>query len=345
MEVKILITFFINSIKIIFLLGLLVFIHEGGHFIVAKLCKVKVNEFAIGFGKTIWKKQGKETVYELKLIPLGGFVRMEGEEEKSSLAGSFSCASIQKRIAIVLAGGMVNIIFGLIIYFCLSCFSGNYISNEVQSVLPDYSASIVGIKENDKIIKINNKKIITKKDVNEILQKTNGEELIVVVNRNNEILEFKVKPAEIEYGEGQKMYVLGVNLKQVENTVLNRLYYGAYDTFNFGISIIDNIKQLIKGNINKDQLMGPIGISSVVSETKGIENYIYIIALISLSLGVTNLMPFPPLDGGKIVLLLIEAVRRKPLNQKIENYIQITGFVILITLSVFITYNDVIRIF
>ena len=118
-----------------------------------------------------------------------------------------------------------------------------------------------------------------------------------------------------------------------------------YDTFNFGISIIDNIKQLIKGNINKDQLMGPVGISSVVSETKGIENYIYIIALISLSLGVTNLMPFPPLDGGKIVLLLIEAVRRKPLNQKIENYIQITGFVILITLSVFITYNDVIRIF
>ena len=141
------------------------------------------------------------------------------------------------------------------------------------------------------------------------------------------------------------MYVLGINMKQAENTFSSRLYYGFYDTFNFGISIVDNIKQLVKGNINKDQLMGPVGISSVVSKTKGLENYIYIIALISLSLGVTNLMPFPPLDGGKIVLLLIEAVRRKPLSQEIENYIQITGFVILITLSVFITYNDVIRIF
>lgn len=339
------ISFLINSIKIIFLLGLLVFIHEGGHFIVAKLCKVKVNEFAIGFGKTIWKKQGKETVYELKLIPLGGFVRMEGEEEKNSLAGSFSCASIPKRIAIVMAGGMVNIIFGLIIYFCLACFSGSYISNEVQSVLPEYAASIAGIEENDKIIKINNKSIITKKDINEILQTTNQEELTVLVERNNEQIEFKVIPSEIEYGEGQKMYVLGVNMKPVENTLLNRLYYGFYDTFKFGISIVDNLKQLIRGNVNKDQLMGPVGISSVVSETKGIENYIYIIALISLSLGVTNLMPFPPLDGGKIVLLLIEAVRRKPLSQEIENYIQITGFVILITLSVFITYNDVVRIF
>ena len=339
------ISFIINSIKIIFLLGLLVFIHEGGHFIVAKLCKVKVNEFAIGFGKTIWKKQGKETVYELKLIPLGGFVRMEGEEEKSGLAGSFSCASIPKRIAIVLAGGMINIIFGLIIYLCLACFTGNYISNEVQSVLPEYAASIAGIEENDKIIKINNKSVITKKDINEILQTTNQEEITVLVKRNNEELEFKVIPSEIEYGEGQKIYVLGVNMKPVENTLLNRFYYGFYDTFKFGISIVDNLKQLIKGNVNKDQLMGPVGISSVVSETKGIENYIYIIALISLSLGVTNLMPFPPLDGGKIVLLIVEAVRRKPLSHEVENYIQITGFVILITLSVFITYNDVIRIF
>ena len=107
---------------------------------------------------------------------------------------------------------------------------------------------------------------------------------------------------------------------------------------------MDNVKQLLTGNINKDEVMGPVGISNVVSQTHGVENYIYIIALISLSLGVTNLMPFPPLDGGKIVLLLIEAFRRKPINQDIENYIQITGFVILITASIFITFNDVVRI-
>lgn len=338
------ISFLINAIKIIFLLGLLVFIHEGGHFIVAKLCKVRVNEFAIGFGKTIWKKQGKETVYELKLIPLGGFVRMEGEESKSSLAGSFSNASIPKRIAIVIAGGMVNIIFGLIVYFILTCYSGNFVSNVVDSVIPNYSAEMVGIQENDKIVKINNKNIITKKDINDILQNLNGEEITVLIERNNEKIEYKLVPIEIEYGKNQKMYVLGVNMKQVENTFLNRLYYGGYDTYKFSISIVDNVKQLLTGNINKDEVMGPVGISNVVSQTHGVENYIYIIALISLSLGVTNLMPFPPLDGGKIVLLLIEAFRRKPINQDIENYIQITGFVILITASIFITFNDVVRI-
>lgn len=338
------VSFLISTIKIIFLLGLLVFIHEGGHFIVAKLCKVKVNEFAIGFGKTIWKKQGKETVYELKLIPLGGFVRMEGEEERSDDSFSFSNASIPKRIAIVVAGGTVNIIFGLLVYFCLAIFCGTYITNQIESVVPNYSAQTIGIQENDKIIKINNKKVATKNDINEILQNSNGEEVTVLIERNNEKIEYKIKPTEVQYDENNTIYVLGVNLKQAENTFSNRVYYALNDTAKFTFSIVDNVKELIKGNVHKDQLMGPVGISNVVSETKGIENYIYILALISLSLGVTNLMPFPPLDGGKIVILLIEAIRRKPLDEKLEGYIQMCGFALLITLSIFITYNDILRI-
>lgn len=127
------------------------FIHESGHFLVAKLCKVKVNEFAIGFGPTIWKKQGKETKYALRLIPLGGFVSMEGEEERSEKEGSFSKASIPKRIAIVLAGGVVNIIFALIVYFTLTAFTGNNISNIVDSTIPNYSAEAYGIQAGDKI--------------------------------------------------------------------------------------------------------------------------------------------------------------------------------------------------
>lgn len=109
----------LNAIKIIFLLGFLVFIHEGGHFLVAKLCKVKVNEFAIGFGKILWQKQGKETKYSLRMIPLGGFCNMEGEEEESDAPGSFSKAGVWKRIAIVLAGATVNIVFGILVYFIL----------------------------------------------------------------------------------------------------------------------------------------------------------------------------------------------------------------------------------
>ena len=153
------ISFLINAIKIVFILGFLVFIHESGHFLVAKLCKVKVNEFAIGFGPTIWKKQGKETKYALRLIPLGGFVSMEGEEERSEKEGSFSKASIPKRIAIVLAGGVVNIIFALIVYFTLTAFTGNNISNIVDSTIPNYSAEAYGIQAGDKIISVDKESI------------------------------------------------------------------------------------------------------------------------------------------------------------------------------------------
>lgn len=192
------VSFLISAIKIIFLLGFLIFIHESGHFLVAKACKIKVKEFAIGFGPTIWKKQGKETKYALRLIPLGGFVNMLGEEERSNEEGSFSTASIPKRIAVVLAGGAVNIIFGLLVYFILVSSSGNYISNIVDSTLPNYSAQEAGIEQNDQILKINGKKIRLKSDIDEALQKSNGNEVLVTVKRNDDIKEIKVIPTKEE---------------------------------------------------------------------------------------------------------------------------------------------------
>lgn len=239
--------FLLNAIKIVFLLGFLVFIHESGHFFVAKLCKVKVNEFAIGFGPTIWSKQGKVNKYALRLIPLGGFVSMEGENERSKKEGSFSEASIPKRIAIVMAGGLVNIVFAIIAFWCLSaCFVG---------------------------------------------------------------------PQNAFYNAG---YFIKLMCK--------------------------GIIELFTGKAKIDQMMGPVGISSVVSNTSGFADFIYILSVISLSLGVTNLMPFPPLDGGKVVLLIIEAILKKPLSQKTEVIIQSIGFCLLITLSIFVTFNDIARL-
>ena len=136
-------TFLISALKIVFLLGFLIFIHEGGHFLIAKACRVKVNEFAIGFGPTIWKKQGKETKYALRLIPLGGFVNMVGEEERSDEEGSFSKASIPKRIAVVAAGGLVNIIFALIVYFILMASLGNNIAPIIDYSMEDTGAQAV----------------------------------------------------------------------------------------------------------------------------------------------------------------------------------------------------------
>ena len=239
----------ITILKIVFILGFLVFIHEGGHFLVAKLCKIKVLEFAIGFGPTIWSKQGKETKYALRLIPLGGFVNMIGEEERSDEEGSFSKACIPKRIAVVAAGGLVNIIFALIVYFIL-----------VASVFNDIS-------------------------------------------------------------------------------------YAFWETGDFAFSLVDNLKLLFTGNITVDQMMGPVGIGEVVAQTNGFVDFIFILAVVSISLGFTNLLPFPPLDGGKILFLLIEAIRRKPIKEQTELTIQMVGFMLLIGLSIYVTYNDILRIF
>lgn len=236
------------AVKIIFILGFLVFIHELGHFLVARLCKVRVNEFAIGFGPIIWKKEGKNTKYALRLIPLGGFVSMEGEDEHSEAEDSFTKASIPKRIAIVAAGGLVNIIFAIMIYIILISF--------------------------------------------------------------------------------------------ITGSFATAISY----TGDFAFSIIESLKILFSGNATIDQLMGPVGISEVVAQTSGLADFIYILAIISMSLGVTNLLPFPPLDGGKIVLLLIEAVRRKPLAENTEIKIQMLGFALLMTLSIIVTFNDITRI-
>lgn len=415
------ITFILSAIKIIILLGFLIFIHELGHFTVAKLCKVKVNEFAIGFGPTIWKKQGKETKYALRLFPLGGFVSMEGEEERSEDSRSFSKASIPKRIAIVVAGATVNIIFAVVIYFIISATSGTYISNEINSTINGYAAQSIDLKNGDKIVQIDNKKINNKADLDKILKKSKGEDLNIKIERENNTLDFTIKPTEVktkvtgiyldenckiaavEKGSssekqgiksndklikinnkeingdrnkaleliGEKgvntmlvtverkgkeinieltpdyvsSYYLGVNLKQAPDTFINRCIGAKIQTKEFVFSIVDNLKKLFTGNVGIDQMMGPVGISEVVAKTNGFQEFISMMALISLSLGVTNLLPIPALDGGKIFILIIEAIRRKPMKQETEINIQLLGFSILIALSLYVTYNDILRIF
>lgn len=419
------INFLIVALKVIFLLGFLVFIHESGHFLVAKLCKVKVNEFAIGFGPTIWKNEKGETKYALRLIPLGGFVSMEGEEEHSEKEGSFSKTSIPKRMAIVAAGGIVNIVFALLVYFILMTTTGNFASQKIEKLQEGYAAIDSGIMAGDEIIQLGKKRIRNKSDITKVLEKSNGSPMEITVKRNQELLKYTLTPTKIpskdtgiylgaqgedvstkivgvypnspseqagietndiilaingkEVGkdpykvvqyiaesEGEvdftlqrkddilhikltpnmiNNYYLGVQFEKAPQNLGTNLYYAFWDTRDFITDIVDNLKMLFTGKVSTNQLMGPVGISGVVAETNGIADFAYILALISLSLGVTNLLPFPALDGGKLVLLMIEAIRRKPLKENIEIGIQMAGFVILILLSIYITYNDVLRIF
>jgi regulator of sigma E protease len=247
----------INAIKIIFLLGFLVLIHEGGHFLAAKTFGVNVEEFSIGFGPIIFSKQKNNTLYRIGAIPFGGYVRMTGENERSEAEGAFNKASILHRILIVAAGGVVNIVFALIAFFILSLF-----------------------------------------------------------------------------------YRL-----EVEYSIWDKIVFAFKNTIGFILSMIESLKLLFTGKIGLDQMTGPVGISEIVVNTNGFFNFIHLLCLVSLSLGVTNLLPFPALDGGRIVLLIIEGIRGKALSEEIEMKIQSMGFLLLIMIAFYVTYQDILRLF
>jgi len=196
-----------------------------------------------------------------------------------------------------------------------------------------------GIKPNDEILKINQKQVKNQTEVIEIINQEGNEKLLFTIKRGNEELEIEVIP-DINY-----TYYLGVYFKTAENNLPNNLYYAIFETRDFSMSVFENLKMLFSGKVRIDQFMGPVGISEVVAQTNQIQDFISILALISLSLGVTNLLPIPALDGGKILLLIIEAIRRKKLSEKVEINIQLAGFALLIGLSIYITYNDILRIF
>ncbi len=334
-------TFIINAFKIIFLLGFLVFIHEGGHFLAARFFKVKVEEFSIGFGPKLFTKKGKETVYSIGCIPFGGYVKMLGEEERSEQEGSFNKAKVLHRIAIVAAGAIVNIIFAIIVFFILSIFSGYNISTTISEIMPIAEKKLEGIEIGDKIIKINEEKIRLKSDISNALMGNDGKEVKIVIERDGKELEFNVKPTE--YAEGT--YILGIQVALIDATWEEKIYYGFWETVNFVESMFKTVKLLFTGNVKIDQMTGPIGISEIVVKSSGVYDFIYLLCLISLSLGVTNLLPIPALDGGRIFLLIIEGIRGKALKEEIELGIQSAGFLLLILLSLYVSYKDIIRIF
>ena len=414
--------FIIGIIKVVFLLGFLVFIHEGGHFLVAKACKVLVHEFSIGFGPKLISWQGKETKYSIRLIPLGGYVDMLGEEHRSEEEGSFSKASVLQRASIVLAGPIVNIVFALIVYFILMSITGNNISNKVKGFSEEYNITAEQLQVGDIILELNGKKIHTKTDLDKAMARSSGNDITVKIKRGESILEKTFSPNVIEtktlgtyfkanskepkikyiednssaknagmqvgdvitkinntdikeyseissvvnsYNEEKikvevrrgietitfeiipkisKTYILGVYLEMADNNVKNNTYYAFWNSLYFVGDIANNVKELVTGKVSIDQMSGPIGISEMVVETSGVYDFIYLMCMISLSLGVTNLLPIPSLDGGRLLLLIIEAIRRKPLKEELEFQIQLISFTALIAFSIYISYKDILRI-
>ena len=220
--------------------------------------------------------------------------------------------------------------------------TGMYLDEKckIVALTPNSSSEKQGIQVNDEILEINHQEIEQdRQKALELIHQEGVNTILLKVKRENQEVEIELKPDYISN------YYLGVNFKQAPDNFINRCINGGIETKEFALSIVDNLKQLATGNIGIDQMVGPVGISEAVAKTNGWEDFIYLLALISLSLGVTNLLPIPALDGGKILILLIEAIRRKPLKEQTEINIQLLGFSILIALAIFVTYNDILRIF
>ena len=334
--------FILDFIKIVFILGFLIFIHEGGHFLAARFFKVKIEEFSIGFGPKLWEKKGKETKYMLCAIPLGGFLKMFGEGGTEKGEGSFNSKTAWQRFVIVAAGATVNVIFGLLAYFILSFSTGYNMSTNISVILPEAHTSLSSnVQVGDKLVEVNGMKIRIKNDLARSLENCKGEDVEITVDRDGELKTFTITP--IQYVD--EAYILGIQVAFAEDgTIQERLYYSFWETVAFIGDMFHNIKLLITGKLGIDKLAGPIGISNVIAESSGVYDFVYLLAFISISLGLTNFLPIPALDGGRMVLLVVEGIRRKPLDEKVEDAIQSFGFLLLIALAIFVSANDLIRL-
>ncbi len=332
----------INALKIIFLLGFLIFIHEGGHCFVAKKCGVIVEEFAIGFGPKLFGKEKNGTYYSIRAVPLGGFCKMLGEERREEKKGSFSEATPLRKALIVLAGPTVNIVFGIVLFFFLGVFSSTLLSTTISGKLPEYEANLTQLEIGDKILKINGVNVKVKSDVDRIVRNINDDSLVLTVQRGDEILDFDVKLSKYK---DYDFYVIGIEVEKLESTLENRFYFGFHETTNYLRQVADSIAKLVTGKIKTEQMMGPVGIGEMVVKTTALEDFVYLLSAISVSLGVTNLLPIPALDGGRLVLVIIEKIRGKALSEMVEYRIQTIGLTLLLLFSLYITYNDILRIF
>lgn len=342
--------FIIGTLKIIFLLGFLVFIHEGAHFLVAKKCNVAVREFSIGFGPKIFSKASKGTNYSIRAIPLGGFVDMyedDLENQNVQLNNneiSFLDSSKSKRFAITIAGIVVNIVFGFLVYFILQCSVAN-VSTTIDRIDTSYGNELSMLQAGDTIKEINGKKIRLKSQIDAQIASSNTENAKVKVERNGQILDLSIPVQKIVNEENNTTtYKLGIYMKKADRTFKNQVYYAFWKTTYFAEMLGESVLSLFKGNVKADEMVGPIGISEMIVKTDGLYEFCYLLAVISISLGVTNLLPIPGLDGGRLLFIIIEAIRRKPFERETEVKIQLLGFSFLILLSMYIAFNDVGRI-
>ncbi|MPW25841.1 RIP metalloprotease RseP [Alkalibaculum sp. M08DMB] len=325
----------------VLIFGFLIVIHELGHFISAKLSKVRVEEFAIGMGPKIFGYQGKETLYTLRLIPMGGFCKMLGEDENNYTEGSFNSKGKLNRIIILAAGSIMNILGCIILLSTIFIIIG-IPTTTITSLEENYPAYEAGIEQGDTIVAINDNEIKSWEDISQIIDSNEVGIYNLNVLRNNENLNFQVSS---QLDEGLNQYRIGITPEREKN-IFSAVYSGLEQTVLYTKLIFTSLIQLVSGGASTDDLMGPIGVVSMVGETVkyGITAILNLAAVISLNLAIFNLLPIPALDGSRIVFVIIEWIKGSPISQEKEGMVHFVGFAALLVLAVFIAYKDILRL-
>ena len=371
-----------NIVVLLLMLSLLIFVHEGGHFLVAKKCGVYVYEFALGMGPKVlsFKRKNDPTEYTLRAFPIGGFCAMageEGEDDENLAKDQFMCNKSKiKRILILVAGVTMNFITAIVLLFLIGiCFGSTEQKSIIGSVASDTSAEKAGLKSNDTIIECNGYKINTwdKLTIVTNLKNKNDYYTYKIKHEDGTVDEYKIVPDKYavigdktiklddettieklakEYNKKEKEItvtkLVGIQAPNKINKSFSSSIKYAFSKFGSIVStMLLIIGSLFTGKLGLSALSGPVGMYSVVGTvaSAGFANLVYLTAYLSINLGVLNILPFPAFDGGRVLFVIIEAITRKKVDPKVEGYFHSIGFILIMLLMVYITFQDILRLF
>ncbi len=336
----------------VIIFSLIIVFHELGHFSVAKACDVKVNEFNLGFGPRLLHFTKGDTTYSIRLLLFGGSCMMEGEDTSSDDERSFQSKPVWQRFLIVAAGPIFNFILAYILSVILIGCIG-YDAPVISDVMEGYSAEEQGMQAGDEIISINGYRVHFYQEISVYSYFHPGEEMDVIYERNGERYEVTITPT---YSEEDERYLLGIvsSGERTKGNVFTVLAYGFYEVKYQIYTTFQSLWMLVTGQLGVSDLSGPVGIVKTIGDTVDasassgvfyvVMNMINLSILLSANLGVMNLLPFPALDGGRLVFFIIEMIRRKKVSEEVEGYVNFAGFALLMVLMVVVMFFDIQKI-
>ncbi len=337
----------------IIIFSVIILFHELGHFLLAKKNGIRVNEFCLGLGPTLFGVTKGETLYSIKLLPFGGACMMEGEDGESSDNRAFGHKSVLARISVVAAGPVFNFIMAFVLALILiSCIGID--TPKISGVMKGYPAQEAGMQAGDQIVKINHKPIHFYREVSMYTFFYEGDTLDVTYERDGERYQATITPA---YDKESGRYLIGLQnrYEREKGGILTNIKYSFYELKYWVWTTLQSLKMLVTGKVGANELSGPVGIVKSIGDTYDAsksDGYFYVFInminfaiLLSANLGVMNLLPLPALDGGRLVFLVIEGIRRKKIDPEKEGMVHFVGIMILMGLMVFIMFNDIRKLF